>query len=146
MFDRYTDRARRAIVCAQEEAERRNDPTVGTEHLLLGLLHEPQGLAAVALDSFGVTLEGARAAVVAAADDEPHGPTPFHDDAKEALANAATESVALHHNYIGTEHLLLGLLAVDDCAAVHLLGDLGADPVAVRERVLAVVADATKRR
>ncbi|GAA4397134.1 Clp protease N-terminal domain-containing protein [Tsukamurella soli] len=127
-FSRFTDRARLCIVAAQEAARATRSPVIGTEHLLLGLFDQPDGLAAQALRAAGVTdeaLRGAVAAVSAPGSDEPSGHIPFDTSAKKAIELTVREALRLGHNYVGTEHILLGLLADPDTVAARLLSGLG---------------------
>src|SRR5215210_7659636 len=103
MFERFTDRARRVVVLAQEEARMLNHNYIGTEHILLGLIHEGEGVAAKALESLGISLEGVR-------QQAPSGHIPFTPRAKKVLELSLREALQLGHNYIGTEHILLGLI------------------------------------
>src|ERR1700751_4091996 len=103
MFERFTDRARRVVVLAQEEARMLNHNYIGTEHILLGLIHEGEGVAAKALESLGIALEGGR-------QQAPSGHIPFTPRAKKVLELSLREALQLGHNYIGTEHILLGLI------------------------------------
>src|ERR1051325_4300664 len=105
MFERFTDRARRVVVLAQEEARMLSHNYIGTEHILLGLIHEGEGVAAKALESLGISLEAVRAQVEA-----PSGHIPFTPRAKKVLELSLREALQLGHNYIGTEHILLGLI------------------------------------
>ncbi len=117
MFERFTDRARRVVVLAQEESKLLGHTYIGTEHLLLGLLAEEEGVAAKAMTDMGMTLESAREKVeqvVGRGDGVANGQhVPFTADAKKVLEQALREALVLHHSYIGTEHLLLGLLKLD---------------------------------
>jgi hypothetical protein len=143
MFERFTDRARRAVVLAQEEARRLEHDYIGTEHLLLGLLHEDEGIAARALGSLGLTLEAARARIeqtVGRGKEPPSAQIPFTPRAKKVLELALREALRLNHNHIGTEHILLGLLAEGEGLATETLVQLGLDPGAVRERTLELAA------
>ena len=131
MFERFTARARRAIVLAQEEARTLNHNYIGTEHILLGLLHEGEGIGPRALIQFGLTLEGTRAEVTfivgAGKQPTPGKHIPFTPRAKKVLELALREALTLHHNYIGTEHILLGLIREGDGVAAQVLrqhGDL----------------------
>src|SRR5881394_3740067 len=103
MFERFTDRARRVVVLAQEEARMLNHNYIGTEHILLGLIHEGEGVAAKALESLGISLEGV-------GQQAPSGHIPFTPRAKKVLELSLREALQLGHNYIGTEHILLGLI------------------------------------
>jgi hypothetical protein len=141
-FRRFTDRARRAVQLAQEEAKLLRHDYVGTEHLLLGVLYEGQGVAAKALESTGVSREDVRAQVVeiiGRGQSPPAGQTPFTPRAKTVLELSLREALALGHHYIGTEHLLLGLLREGQGVAAQVLVRVGADLGRVRERVLAVL-------
>jgi len=143
MFERFTDRARRVVVLAQEEARRLDHGHIGTEHLLLGLISEGQGLAAKALDALGVVLEPARQEVArmfgASAGAQRGGHIPFTPRAKNALELSLREALQLGHNYIGTEHILLGLIREGKGGAVEVLVALGADPAAVRRQVISQI-------
>jgi ATP-dependent Clp protease ATP-binding subunit ClpC len=124
MFERFTGRARRAIVSAQEEARNLQHNYIGTEHILLGVLSEGQGLGARVLSQFGMTLEDGRQeviAIVGAGKAKPTGHIPFTPRAKKVLELALREALALHHNYIGTEHILLGLIRESDGVAAKIL-------------------------
>jgi ATP-dependent Clp protease ATP-binding subunit ClpA len=138
MFERFTDRARRVVVLAQEEARMLSHNHIGTAHLLLGLLNEQSGIAVQALEAAGVTLTAARAAVVemlgpgAAA---PSGPIPFTPRAKKILELSLREALEQGRTYIGTEHLLLGLIREGDGAGVQILERLGEPLPALRQRV-----------
>jgi ATP-dependent Clp protease ATP-binding subunit ClpA len=125
MFERFTARARRSIVLAQEEARALNHNYIGTEHILLGLLHEGQGIGPRVLTQFGVTLEGTRTEVLAVIGEGKQpvsgGHIPFTPRAKKVLELALREALTLHHNYIGTEHILLGLIREGDGVAVQIL-------------------------
>ncbi len=139
MFERFTDRARRVVVLAQEEARELNHNYIGTEHILLGLLREKQGVAGQALQARGVTLEDARlrvAAIVSRGTDAPSGHIPFTPRAKKVLELSLREAMALGHEYIGTEHILLGLIREGEGVASHVLTDLGAGGEQVREKVI----------
>jgi ATP-dependent Clp protease ATP-binding subunit ClpC len=142
MFERFTDRSRRAIVLAQEEARILNHSYIGTEHLLLGLLREGEGLAGKALASLGITLDAVRqqvAEIIGRGQQPPSGHIPFTPRAKKVLELSAREADALGHSYIGTEHLLLGLLREGKGVAVQILVKLGADVGGVRDQVLQLV-------
>ena len=139
---RFTDRARRAVLLAEEEALLLRHGQVGTEHLLLGLLYEGEGVAARALESLGISPEEVRTRVeeiIGRGQDPPGGSIPFTPQAKKVLELSLREALALGHHYVGTEHLLLGLLGEGESMAAQLLAGLGADHVQVRERVLAVL-------
>jgi hypothetical protein len=142
MFMRFTDRARRVIVLAQDEARELGHGFVGTEHLLLGLLAEGEGVAALALESLSISLEEARDRVEEIAgrgQDAPAGYIPFTPPAKQVLERALREALQLGHHYIGTEHLLLSLLADGDDIAAQVLAGRGAGYALVQERVVALL-------
>jgi ATP-dependent Clp protease ATP-binding subunit ClpC len=139
MFERFTDWARRVVVLAQEEARQLDHNYIGTEHLLLGLLREGQGTAFDALESLGVSLEAARRQVeeiIGRGKRTPSGHIPFTPRAKKVLELALREALQLGHDYIGTEHILLGLLREGDGVAVQMLARLGNDSNVVRQRVI----------
>jgi ATP-dependent Clp protease ATP-binding subunit ClpC len=139
MFERFTDRARRVVVLAQEEARMLNHNYIGTEHLLLGLIHEGEGVAAKALESLGVSLEAVRAQVeeiIGQGQQAPSGHIPFTPRAKKVLELSLRESRQLGHDYIGTEHILLGLLREGEGVAAQVLVRLGADLNRVRQQVI----------
>jgi ATP-dependent Clp protease ATP-binding subunit ClpC len=140
MFERFTDRARRVVVQAQEEARTPDHNYLGPEHLLLGLTHEGiGGVGAGALESLGIGLEAVRQRVeevTGRGEQAPSGHIPFTPQAKEVLKLALDESVQLGHRYIGTEHILLGLIREGDSVAAHVLTGLGADLDGAREQVI----------
>jgi len=139
MFERFTDRARRAVVLAQEDARLLNHNYIGTEHLLLGLVHEGGGVAAQALASLGISLEAVRQQVeqiIGRGQQAPRGHIPFTPRAKEVMELAMRESDALGHVHIDTEHLLLGLIREGHGVAVQVLTRLGGDPNTVRQQVI----------
>ena len=139
MFERFTDRARRVIVLAQDEARLLNHNYIGTEHILLGLIHEGEGVAAKALEALGVTLEAVRTQVreiITEGSQAPTGHIPFTPRAKKVLELSLREALQLGHGYIGTEHILLGLLREGDGVAVKVLTRLNAEPPAVRQEVI----------
>src|SRR5499425_77047 len=141
MFERFTPRARRSVVAAQEEARTLGHNYIGTEHVLLGLLSEPEGLAARALGPFGVSLAGTReevAAKVGTGTEPMKGHIPFTPRAKKVLELALREALQLHHNYIGTEHILLGLIREKEGAGPQILA-AHADLLAIRAAVLDVL-------
>jgi ATP-dependent Clp protease ATP-binding subunit ClpA len=141
MFERFTDRARRVIVLAQEEARMLNHNYIGTEHLLLGLVHEEEGVAARALASLGIGLGAVRQQVeqiVGRGQQAPSGHIPFTSRAKKALDLAQRESSDLGHGFIDTEHLLLGLIREGHGVAAQVLAPLGADIHRVRHQVLSL--------
>jgi ATP-dependent Clp protease ATP-binding subunit ClpC len=138
MFEKFTDKARRVVVLAQEEAKLLNHNYIGTEHVLLGLIHEGEGVAAKALESLGITLEAAREQVVeiiGQGQQPPSGHIPFTPRAKKVLELSLREALQLGHSYIGTEHLLLGLLKEGEGVATQVLTKLGADSNKVRTTV-----------
>jgi ATP-dependent Clp protease ATP-binding subunit ClpC len=141
MFERFTNSARHVVVLAQEEARRLRHNYIGTEHILLGLFGEPDGIAFRALQRFGMSLEGTReevTAIVAAGSAEPSGHIPFTPRAKKTLELSLREALALHHNYIGTEHILLGLLRQGEGVAAEVLRQHG-DLLAIRAAVFDLV-------
>ena len=138
MFERFTDRARRVVVLAQEEARLLNHNYIGTEHILLGLIHEGEGVAAKALESLGISLEAVRAQVeeiIGQGQSAPTGHIPFTPRAKKVLELSLREALQLGHNYIGTEHLLLGLVREADSGAAQVLAGRGADLDSARQAV-----------
>ena len=139
MFERFTERARRVIVLAQEEARMLSHRHIGTEHLLLGLLHEGDGAAATALTSLGISLEAARQQVeeiVGQGKQTQSGYIPFTPRAKMVLELSLREVQQLGDNYIGTEHILLGLVREGGGVAAQVLVKLGADLNRVRRQVI----------
>lgn len=139
MFERFTERARQVVVLAQEEARALRHNYIGTEHILLGLLREFDGVAAQALESLGITLEMVRGDVtriIGAGEELTSAMIPFTPRAKSVLAIALREALGLRHNYIGTEHVLLGLVREREGVAVRILGDHDADPERVRNAVI----------
>ncbi|TMR94669.1 Clp protease N-terminal domain-containing protein [Nonomuraea basaltis] len=149
MFERFTDRARRVVVLAQEEARMMNHSHIGTEHILLGLIHEGEGLAALVLDSCGVELGHVRAFVEREAHNDtkpPSGHIPFTQRAKKVLELSLREALQMRHNYIGTEHILLGLIREGEGLAAQALADAGADLSDVRQRLLDRVGRGSKER
>jgi hypothetical protein len=143
MFERFTDRARRVIVLAQEEARLLNHSYIGTEHILLGLIHEEEGVGALALTSLGISLEAARAQVeeiIGQGKDAPTGHIPFTPRAKKVLELSLREALQLGHNYIGTEHILLGLIREGEGVAAQVLVELGAGLDRVRAQVIELLA------
>jgi ATP-dependent Clp protease ATP-binding subunit ClpC len=128
MFERFTDRARRVVVLAQEEARMLSHNYIGTEHILLGLIHEGEGVAAKALESLGISLEAVRAQVeeiIGQGQQAPSGHIPFTPRAKKVLELSLREALQLGHNYIGTEHILLGLIHEGEGVAAKALESLG---------------------
>jgi ATP-dependent Clp protease ATP-binding subunit ClpC len=145
VFERFTDRARRVLVLAQEEARLLNHGFIGTEHILLGLIHEGDGIAAQALESLAISLEAVRdrveEAVGPAGSTAPTGSPPFTPRAKKVLELSLREALQLGHNYIGTEHILLGLVREGEGVAAQVLVSLGADLLRVRATVIELLAD-----
>jgi ATP-dependent Clp protease ATP-binding subunit ClpC len=142
MFERFTDRARRTVVLAQEEARMLQHNYIGTEHLLLGLIHEGEGVAAKALESLGIGLDAVRQQVeeiIGRGQHAPSGHIPFTPRAKKVLELGLREAIQLGHNYIGTEHILLGLIREGDGVAAQVLVRLGADLNRTRQRVIEVL-------
>jgi ATP-dependent Clp protease ATP-binding subunit ClpA len=143
VFERFTDRARRVVVLAQEEARLLNHNYIGTEHILLGLIHEGEGVAAMALESLGISLEAVRAQVeeiIGHGGSAPSGHIPFTPRAKKVLELSLREALQLGHNYIGTEHILLGLIREGDGVAAQVLVKLGADLSRVRQQVIQLLS------
>ena len=139
MFERFSDRARRVVVLAQEEARMLNHNYIGTEHILLGLIHEGEGVAAKALESLGISLEAVRQQVeeiIGQGQQAPSGHIPFTPRAKKVLELSLREALQLGHNYIGTEHILLGLIREGEGVAAQVLVRLGADLNRVRQQVI----------
>jgi ATP-dependent Clp protease ATP-binding subunit ClpA len=139
MFERFTDRARRVMDLAQEEARMLGHDYIGTEHLLLGLIHEGQGVAAQALESLGISLQAVRQQVegiIGHGQRARSGDIPFTPRAKKVLELSLREALALGHNYIGTEHILLGLIREGEGVAAQVLTRLGADLNRVRQQVI----------
>ena len=143
MFEHFTDRARRALLLAQEEARLLNHNFIGTEHMLVGLIHEGEGVAAKALGSIGISLEAVREKV-----EERRGPAgmstsasaPFTPRAKKVLDLSLREALQLGHSYIGTEHMLLGLIREGEGAGAQVLVSLGADLSQVRQQVIRLLS------
>src|SRR5690625_4810399 len=138
MLERFTDRARRVVVLAQEQAKMLNHNYIGTEHILLGLIHEGEGVAAKALESLGISLEAVRQQVEQMTGQGQQPPTeyiPFTPRTKKVLELSLAEASQLGHNDIGTEHLLLGLIREEDGVAAQALVILGADLDRVRQHV-----------
>ena len=143
MFERFTDRARRVVVLAQEEARMLNHNYIGTEHILLGLIHEGEGVAAKALEALNISLEGVRAQVeeiIGQGQQAPSGHIPFTPRAKKVLELSLREALQLGHNYIGTEHILLGLIREGEGVAAQVLVKLGADLNRVRQQVIQLLS------
>ncbi len=143
MFERFTDRARRVVVLAQEEARMLNHNYIGTEHILLGLIHEGEGVAAKSLESLGISLEGVRSQVeeiIGQGQQAPSGHIPFTPRAKKVLELSLREALQLGHNYIGTEHILLGLIREGEGVAAQVLVKLGAELTRVRQQVIQLLS------
>ncbi|MGB1502428.1 MAG: Clp protease N-terminal domain-containing protein, partial [Ilumatobacteraceae bacterium] len=143
MFERFTDRARRVVVLAQEEARLLNHAYIGTEHILLGLIHEGEGVAAKALESMSISLEAVRNQVeeiIGQGGSSPSGHIPFTPRAKKVLELSLREALQLGHNYIGTEHILLGLIREGEGVAAQVLVKLGADLSRVRQQVIQLLS------
>ena len=143
VFERFTDRARRVVVLAQEEARLLNHNYIGTEHILLGLIHEGEGDAAKALESLGISLEAVRSQVeeiIGQGGSSPSGHIPFTPRAKKVLELSLREALQLGHNYIGTEHILLGLIREGEGVAAQVLVKLGADLSRVRQQVIQLLS------
>jgi hypothetical protein len=146
VFERFTDRARRVVVLAQEESRLLNHNYIGTEHILLGLIHEGEGIAAQALESLNISLADVRGEVeriIGHGGSAPSGHIPFTPRAKKVLELSLREALQLGHNYIGTEHVLLGLIREGEGVAAQVLGDLGADLATVRQRVVQLLSGFT---
>ena len=143
MFERFTDRARRVVVLAQEEARMLNHNYIGTEHILLGLIHEGEGVAAKALESMNISLQAVRDQVqeiIGKGQTAPAGHIPFTPRAKKVLELSLREALQLGHNYIGTEHILLGLIREGEGVAAQVLQKLGADLNRVRQQVIQLLS------
>jgi ATP-dependent Clp protease ATP-binding subunit ClpC len=146
MFERFTDRARRVVVLAQEEARMLNHNYIGTEHLLLGLVGEGEGVACKALDSLGISLTSVRTQVediIGRGQAGPSGHIPFTPRAKKVLEFSLREALQLGHNYIGTEHILLGVVREGEGVAAQVLQKLGADLRGVRQAVMQLLSGYT---
>ena len=143
MFERFTDRARRVVVLAQEESRLLGHNFIGTEHILLGLIQEGDGVAAQVLEELKISLEAVRTRVeetVGRGDASPSGHVPFTPRAKKVLELSLREAMSLGHNYIGTEHILLGLIREGDGVAAQVLRNMGADLDRVRQKVIEVLS------
>lgn len=143
MFERFTDRARRTLVLAQEEARLLDHGYIGTEHILLALVHEGEGVAAKALEALGISLEAVRekvAETIGPAGERTTGSPPFTPRAKKVLEMSLREALQLNHNHIGTEHLLLGLVREGEGVGAQVLVNLGADLGRVRDQVLQLLS------
>jgi ATP-dependent Clp protease ATP-binding subunit ClpA len=145
MFERFTDRARRVVVLAQEEARMLNHNYIGTEHILLGLIHEGEGVAAKALESLGIALEGVRQQVeeiIGQGQQAPSGHIPFTPRAKKVLELSLREALGFGHNYIGTEHILLGVVREGEGVAMAVLDGRGATGPNIRSMIQAALTQA----
>jgi ATP-dependent Clp protease ATP-binding subunit ClpC len=144
VFERFTERAKQVVVLAQDEARALKHNYIGTEHILLGLLREEEGLAARVLESLDVTVEEVRAQVarIIGPGDEPivSGQIPFTPRAKKVLELSLREALSLKHNYIGTEHILLGLVRENEGVAARILLDFGADAEKIRNEIMRVLS------
>lgn len=151
MFERFTERAREVVVLAQDEARTLRHDYIGTEHVLLGLLLEEEGLGARVLESLGVTLEQTRERIRAiVGEGEPGEPVtgqiPFTPRAKQTMELALREALSLGNKYIGTEHILLGLVRVGEGVGVDILESLGATPAVVREELIRILSGPGRRQ
>jgi ATP-dependent Clp protease ATP-binding subunit ClpC len=143
MFERFTEQARQVVVLAQDEARTLKHNYIGTEHILLGLLREEEGLAARVLGALDITLEGVRAQVghiVGQGDEVTTGQIPFTPRAKKVLELSLREALELGHNYIGTEHILLGLVRENEGVATRILLDFNADADKIRNEIIRVLS------
>jgi ATP-dependent Clp protease ATP-binding subunit ClpA len=148
MFERFTDRARRVLVYAQEEVRDLDHAFIGTEHILLGLIREGDGVAAKALDALGITYDVVREKVKDLAEHDTNsssGSPPFTPRAKKVIEMSLREALQLGHSYIGTEHLLLGIVRQGDGAAVRILGDLGVKMSDIRTQVVQLMPRLSSR-
>ncbi len=149
MFERFTERARQVVVLAQDEARTLKHNYIGTEHILLGLLREEEGLAARVLDSLDITVEEVRAQVariVGQGDEVTTGQIPFTPRAKKVLELALREALSLGHNYIGTEHILLGLVRENEGVAARILLDFDADAEKIRNEIIRMLSGPGRRQ
>src|SRR6266704_3385555 len=148
LFERFTERARQVVVLAQDEARALKHNYIGTEHILLGLLREEEGLAARVLESLDITLEEVRAQVarvVGRGDEVTTGQMPFTPRAKKVLELSTREALSLGHNYIGTEHILLGIVRENDGVAARILLDFDADAQKVRNATIEILPGAYRK-
>ena len=149
MFERFTERARQVVVLAQDEARALGHGYIGTEHLLLGILREEEGLGGRVLASLGVTVEGARdqvARIVGRGEEPPTGQIPFTPHAKRMLELSLREALSLGHNSIGTEHILLGLVRANDGVGAQVLAQFGLFAEHVRNRVITLLSGPQEAR
>jgi ATP-dependent Clp protease ATP-binding subunit ClpC len=150
MFERFTDRARSVVVQAQDEARRLEHDHIGPEHVLLALIHDGiGGVGAKALEALGISLQSVRQRVeeiIGRGEQAPSGHIPFTPQAKGILSLALEESGAFGHHYIGTEHLLLGLIRGGDDVAARVLSELGADLDGAREQVIRLLDEYRRGR
>jgi ATP-dependent Clp protease ATP-binding subunit ClpC len=149
VFERFTERARQVVVLAQDESRALGHDYIGTEHILLGLLREEEGLAARVLESLDITVEEVREQVVrivGQGESVPTGQIPFTVRAKEALEHSLREALSLGHSYVGTEHVLLGLVTQNDGVAAEVLLDAGADAEKIRSEVIRMLSGPGRRR
>lgn len=143
MFERFTDRARRVTVLAQEEARMLAHNYIGTEHILLGLIHEGDGAAARALAALGISLEGVRSKVegiIGQGSEAPTGHIPFTPRAKKVLELSLREALQLGHNYIGTEHILLGLIREGEGVGAQVMNAFGVELTVARQKVIEILS------
>src|SRR5436853_4827022 len=148
LFERFTERARQVVVLAQDEARALKHNYIGTEHILLGLLREEEGLAARVLESLDITVEEVRAQVariVGQGDEVTTGQIPFTPRAKKVLELALREALSLGHNYIGTEHILLGLVRENEGVAARILLDFDADAEKIRNEIIRMLSGPGRR-
>ncbi len=149
MFERYTERARQVVVLAQDEARALKHNYIGTEHILLGLLREEEGLVARVLESLDITVEEVRAQVariVGRGDEVTTGQIPFTPRAKKVLELALREATSLAHNYVGTEHILLGLVRENEGVAARILLDFDADAEKIRNEIIRMLSGPGRRQ
>jgi ATP-dependent Clp protease ATP-binding subunit ClpC len=145
LFERFTERARQVVVLAQQEARELRHDYIGTEHILLGLVREEEGIVARVLGSFDITLERVRGEVVrtvGVGNEVAGGQIPFTPRAKKVLELALREALNLGQNYIGTEHILLGLLTMDDAPSTRILRDFNVEPEKIRTEVIRMIGPA----
>jgi ATP-dependent Clp protease ATP-binding subunit ClpC len=148
VFERFTERAQHVVVLAQDEARALRHDYIGTEHILLALLREDDGIAARVLEAFDVTEEQVRAQVariVGQGNEVLDGQMPFTPRGKRVLERSLDEAISLHHNYIGTEHLLLALTSIDEGVAAHILVDLGVDLEMIRIEITRMLSGPDRR-